>query len=87
MSTTEGRQPIDRDGVDLTKAVWRKAAASGGNGGGCMEFAPVAEDVIAVRDSKDAAGPVLLFSRHEVWCMLDGAKAGEFDDLARRRAE
>lgn len=84
MSTTEGRQPIDRDGVDLTNAVWRKAAASGGNGGGCFEFAEAGADVIALRDSKDPEGPVLLYTRHELWCMLEGAKAGEFDDMARR---
>lgn len=85
MSTTEGRrQPIDRDEVDLTDAAWRKAKASGGNGGGCFELAEASGDVIALRDSKDPAGPVLLFTRHELWCMLDGAKAGEFDDMARR---
>lgn len=83
MSTTEGRRPDHAD-VDLTDAQWRKASVSGGNGGGCVEFADVGDNAIAVRDSKDPSGPVLLFTRHELWCMLTGAKAGEFDDMARR---
>ena len=59
---------------------WRKATASGDKGG-CFEFAPSTVGV-AVRDSKlGDASPILHFTSHELRCMLDGAKAGEFDDL------
>jgi hypothetical protein len=35
-----------------------------------------------VRDSKlGGASPILHFTSDELRCMLDGAKAGEFDDL------
>jgi hypothetical protein len=42
--------------------TWRKSSYSGDQGGDCVEIAqPVAEAgaVVAVRDSKDPAGPVL----------------------------
>ena len=48
--------------MDLSTAEWRKAARSTNNGGACVEIAAVA-DVIAVRDSKDPAGPTLVFDR------------------------
>jgi hypothetical protein len=43
-----------------TNTVWRKSTRSGDQGA-CVEVAVVA-DTIAVRDSKDPAGPVLVFS-------------------------
>lgn len=64
-----------------TPTEWRKARISGQNGG-CFEFADLDDGVIGVRDSKDPDGPVLHMTRHEMACMLHGAKAGEFDDLA-----
>nr|MDT0662110.1 DUF397 domain-containing protein [Micromonospora sp. DSM 115978] len=41
--------------------VWRKSGRSSASGSDWIEVAEVAE-VIGVRDSKDPAGPVLLFS-------------------------
>ncbi|MGI5520317.1 DUF397 domain-containing protein [Micromonospora sp. CA-259024] len=49
--------------TDLTGAVWRKSTRSGDNGGNCVEVATNLADVVAVRDSKDPAGPRLQFSR------------------------
>ncbi|MEV0808567.1 DUF397 domain-containing protein [Micromonospora sp. NPDC050200] len=43
----------------LATATWRKSTYSGDQGA-CVELATV-PDLIAVRDSKDPAGPVLLF--------------------------
>lgn len=68
--------------VDLTGAVWRKASASSGNGGGCIELARVG-DVIALRDSKNPDQAAHLYTLHELACFLDGAQRGEFDDMAR----
>jgi hypothetical protein len=45
----------------LIGAMWRKSSRSG-NSGNCVEVATNLSDVIAVRDSKDAAGPVLTFA-------------------------
>ncbi|MEU8125247.1 DUF397 domain-containing protein [Spirillospora sp. NPDC049024] len=53
--------------MDLNKAEWRKATRSLNNGGECVELADVAgaagASVVAVRDSKDPDGPVLLLTR------------------------
>ncbi|NJP33207.1 DUF397 domain-containing protein [Micromonospora thermarum] len=48
--------------MDLTRAAWRKSTRSNANGGACVEVADNLPDVIAVRDSKDPAGPVLAFT-------------------------
>lgn len=60
--------------------AWRKASASGNQGGNCVELAPLG-DGVALRDSKDPSGPVLHFTRAELAAFLDGAKSGEFDNL------
>ncbi|MEV5829163.1 DUF397 domain-containing protein [Spirillospora sp. NPDC052242] len=48
--------------MDLKNAEWRKATRSGSNGGDCVELASLS-GTVAVRDSKDPDGPVLLLSR------------------------
>ena len=62
--------------VDLSRAAWRKSARIGANG--CVEVGLV-DDKIAVRDSKDRQGPVLLFTAHEWEAFLGGARDGEFE--------
>lgn len=47
--------------MDLSGARWRKSTRSNGSGGACVEVADNLPDLVAVRDSKDAAGPVLTF--------------------------
>jgi Domain of unknown function (DUF397) len=59
--------------------VWRKARLSTNNGA-CVEVASVVGK-IALRDSKDPGGPVLVYTPAEWEAFLDGAKRGEFDDL------
>lgn len=51
--------------VDLARATWHKSSYSGGNGGQCVEVAANLPGVVAVRDSRDPAGPALCFApRH-----------------------
>ena len=64
----------------MTEPKWRKATYSDSNGA-CVELAPI-DDGVAVRDSKDPDGPVLHFTKAELAAFLEGAKSGEFDDLA-----
>jgi hypothetical protein len=62
--------------MDVSSVAWRKSTFSNTNG--CVEFALV-EDGVAVRDSKDPAGPVLLFSTAEWQAFVAGVLAGEFN--------
>lgn len=39
--------------------TWRKSSLSGSDGGSCVELAGT-EGLVAVRDSKDPEGPILL---------------------------
>jgi hypothetical protein len=70
--------------VDLSRAQWRKSSYSGTNG--CVEVA-LADDEIAVRDSKNPAGPVLLFTGHEWQAFVAGIEAGEFGHLSQARRD
>ncbi|WP_344586367.1 DUF397 domain-containing protein [Actinomadura vinacea] len=45
--------------MDLTGAKWRKSSRSASNGGDCVELAGL-PGVVAVRDTKDPEGPVLI---------------------------
>jgi hypothetical protein len=62
--------------VDLSRAAWRKSTRSGNNG--CVEVAFV-ESRVAVRDSKDRGGPVLVFTAHEWEAFVGGVRTGEFE--------
>ena len=66
----------DREVADL---AWIKAKASNHNGA-CVEIA-AATGKIAIRDSKDPAGPILVYTPDEFAAFLDGARNGEFDGL------
>ncbi|MEV0217681.1 DUF397 domain-containing protein [Micromonospora sp. NPDC050695] len=46
----------------LNGALWRKSTRSGDNNGACVEVADNLPGLVAVRDSKDPAGPTLTFS-------------------------
>lgn len=59
---------------------WRKATRSVATGQ-CVEVAQLHRGGVAVRDSKDPHGPVLIYTGPEWAAFLDGAKKGEFDDL------
>jgi hypothetical protein len=60
--------------------VWRKAALSTANGQ-CVEIASAAGRV-AIRDSKDPDGPILVYTQAEFSAFLEGARNGEFDRFA-----
>ena len=61
---------------ELTAADWRKSSLSFVNG--CVEVA-ILHDQVAVRDSKDRAGPVLVFTASEWAAFVGGVRGGEFD--------
>jgi hypothetical protein len=57
--------------------AWLKAQSSAGNGQ-CVEIAS-ATGKVAIRDSKDPDGPILIYTPGEFRAFLDGARNGEFD--------
>ncbi|MEU0852197.1 DUF397 domain-containing protein [Streptomyces flaveolus] len=57
-----------------TEIQWRKASYSGDQGGNCVEVASLPSSV-AVRDSKDPAGPVLALAPAAFVTFLDWASA------------
>jgi hypothetical protein len=63
--------------MDLSGATWRKASYSSGNGGACVEVASNLPGTVAVRDSKDPAGPALLFAPGAWGAFCAGVKSGE----------
>jgi hypothetical protein len=65
--------------TNLTDADWRKSSYSGNNGGNCVEVAANLPGVVAIRDSKDPDGGVLVFAMPEWRAFISGAKGGQFD--------
>lgn len=52
---------MDAPEFDPSRAVWRTSSFSN-NGGACVEVADNLSGIVAIRDSKDSNGPVLLLS-------------------------
>jgi hypothetical protein len=64
----------------LAGVTWRKSKHSGCIGN-CVEAATLESGEVALRNSRDPNGPVLIFSLPEMAAFLAGAKDGEFDDV------
>jgi predicted secreted Zn-dependent protease len=57
---------------------WRKSSYSD-NGGNCVEVATNPPHIVAMRDSKNPAGPALSVSAQAWSSFVRGIKHGEFD--------
>jgi hypothetical protein len=58
------------------KLAWRKSSFSGSSGGNCVELGR-SEALFRIRDSKNAAGPVLAFSAAQGRAFLVSVKRGD----------
>ncbi|GAA3416813.1 DUF397 domain-containing protein [Streptosporangium vulgare] len=65
----------------LANATWRKSSRSQGTTDNCVEVAHNMPGIVAVRDSKDADGPALIFSPDGWRAFVGGVKGGGFDGL------
>lgn len=64
--------------ADLYGARWVKSTFSMASGN-CVETARLAAHQMAVRDSKDRSGPVLVFTASEWRAFVAGVRDGQFD--------
>ena len=64
--------------IDLSRAVWRKSSRSN-NGGACVEVATNLPGIVAVRDSKDREGAVLVVDTEAWRKFIVGLRGGEFE--------
>ncbi|MFD4352794.1 DUF397 domain-containing protein [Nocardia sp. NPDC058519] len=61
--------------IDTTGATWLRAGSTDGS----VEVAMLAEGYVALRDSKNPEGPVLIFTPSEWTAFTAGVHDGEFD--------
>ncbi|QIS20276.1 DUF397 domain-containing protein [Nocardia terpenica] len=64
--------------VDLTDARWFKSSRSSG-GSECVEVAHLGKGMVGVRDSKNQAGPALVFTPGEWDAFTANLIDGSFD--------
>lgn len=65
---------------ELGTEGWHKPW-SGQNGGACVEAKKLPDGRVALRQSTDPDGPVLLYTPEEITAFIEGAKAGDADFL------
>lgn len=63
--------------INTSRAAWRKSSRSQANGA-CFEVATI-DDGIAVRDSKNPGGAILVFAYAGWSAFVEGVRDGEFD--------
>jgi uncharacterized protein DUF397 len=64
--------------INIAPAAWRKSSYSGG-AGNCVEIAGNLPGAVGVRDSKDPAGPALVFTPRTWRAFVAKVKNGGFD--------
>jgi hypothetical protein len=63
--------------MDQNKGLtWRKSSRSGANNDNCIEVAEIPAGGRAVRDSKNATGPILSFTVVQWSAFIHGVKTG-----------
>lgn len=76
------RDTVAASGNGHAGVHWVKSSLSFSNGA-CVEVADLPDGGIAMRDSKNAEGPILRFTWQEWRAFLSGAKMGAFDSIGR----
>lgn len=67
--------------TELPEVMWRKSGRSNASGS-CVEIAELPDGAgIAVRNSRDPDGPILIYTVQEIVAFVLGARDGDFDHL------
>lgn len=64
---------------ELETAAWRKATSSTGNGGNCIEVAPLSKGRVGIRDTEAPEQAPFVVSAGVWAAFTDGVRNGEFD--------
>jgi hypothetical protein len=74
--------PQIRNGMPASQlaVTWKKSRRSNPSGN-CVELAELPDGGVAVRNSRDPEGPVLIYTLDEIAAFILGAQDGEFDHL------
>lgn len=80
--TVKGNKMVDSGPTAsaMRKLAWQKSYLSNPSGN-CVELAELPTGEIAVRNSRDPEGAVLVYTREEIEAFIGGAKDGDFDYL------
>ena len=77
--TSSRSQSAGGNCVEVGAVPWRKSSRSQGGGANCVELGPVGAQRVAVRDSKDPAGPAFVFAAPQWTAFLGTVKSGAVD--------
>lgn len=72
-----------QDGIPVEEMAvlrWQKSRRSNPSGN-CVEMAALPSGGIAVRNSRDPHGPMLIYTLDEIAAFIGGARDGDFDNL------
>jgi hypothetical protein len=68
--------PVDH----LSALQWQKSRRSNPSGN-CVEMAVLPSGGIAMRNSREPHGPMLIYTVEEIAAFIGGARDGDFDNL------
>lgn len=80
MNIDDGSVCKETPASDLGEQGWERPW-SGPNGGQCVEMKRLADGRVAVRQSTDPTGPVLIYTQEEMTAFVAGVKKGLADHL------
>jgi hypothetical protein len=67
--------------TDLPAITWQKSRLSNPSGN-CVELAALPDGAgVAVRNSRDPAGPALIYTADEIEAFIRGVAEGDFDNF------
>lgn len=64
---------------DLSAVVWHKSSRSNNQGGACVEVADTLPGIVAIRDSRNPTGPVLVLTPAVFDALVDAVRSGRLD--------